>query len=506
MINQREIQLEQLNNLTIYKLRIILTELNGVPSFKTADEIRKEILLFYKAKKSNLQENTSLEIADDNGNIVELEMSGKGDIIFDIEIPEEPKSDVKCVRGMGSLFSNLFNYSNCDVGGLYDPTVYEFRDSGSEARFEETRLMAGVLDCRDNYGFLKPIFYGDRKGDTYVEKGIIAHYNLKKGDYIVGYAHNKQENVAYSLCDVMQINGVPIETFVRSRDFDERRVVYPKKSLISPFEKDKTVRAIDMISPIGKGQRGLIVAPPKAGKTTLLKKLAKSIIESNEEVMIMLLLIDERPEEVSDFEQSIPGAEIIASTFDEGPERHVKIAELAVSRAKRLVEMGRDVVILLDSITKLARAYNVILPSNGKVLSGGIDPQSLTYAKKIFGAARNFSEFGSLTIIATALVETGSKLDEVVFEEFKGTGNMEIVLSKELAERRIFPAIDMYKSGTRKDDLIVSEDKLDAMMKVRSRLAVKGNSNEIFLEMIKQSKDNEDFIKKVDYWLKAIFD
>ena len=269
----------------------------------------------------------------------------------------------------------------------------------------------------------------------------------------------------------------------------------------SDAEDDLAIRSMDLFCPIGKGQRGLIVAPPKAGKTTLLKKIANSIGENYPKAHLITLLIDERPEEVTDIKESVKG-EVVFSTFDETADHHIKVSELVMWRAKRLVEMGNDVVILLDSLTKLARAYNSSVPSSGKTLSGGIDPIALQPPKKFFGAARNIDKGGSLTIIATVLVETGSRMDDVIYEEFKGTGNMELQLSRQLSERRIFPAIDFYKSGTRKDELLLSKAELDCAYSLRRLLAEDRNASENILDMMAKCENNADFVKKVPEWIK----
>ena len=307
-----------------------------------------------------------------------------------------------------------------------------------------------------------------------------------------------------SLIFVGEVNGEAPEVAYRRTKFDDLIPIYPTERMhLETKPNEYAMRIIDLMSPIGKGQRGMIVAPPKVGKTTLIKKVANSITQNNPEVELIVLLIDERPEEVTDMRRSISG-DVIASTFDEMPEHHVKVAEMVLERSKRLVEQGKDVVILLDSITRLARAYNLVIPSSGRTLSGGFDPGALHKPKKFFGAARNIEFGGSLTILASALVETGSRMDDVIFEEFKGTGNMEVHLDRKLSEKRIFPAIDINKSGTRRDDLLLSakeKETVDALRKALNSLPVADVTEQLISQMV-QTKNNEEFLEKMDQFLK----
>ena len=307
-----------------------------------------------------------------------------------------------------------------------------------------------------------------------------------------------------SLIFVGEVNGEAPEVAYRRTKFDDLIPIYPTERMhLETKSNEYAMRIIDLMSPIGKGQRGMIVAPPKVGKTTLIKKVANSITQNNPEVELIVLLIDERPEEVTDMRRSING-DVIASTFDEMPEHHVKVAEMVLERSKRLVEQGKDVVILLDSITRLARAYNLVIPSSGRTLSGGFDPGALHKPKKFFGAARNIEFGGSLTILASALVETGSRMDDVIFEEFKGTGNMEVHLDRKLSEKRIFPAIDINKSGTRRDDLLLSakeKETVDALRKALNSLPVADVTEQLISQMV-QTKNNEEFLEKMDQFLK----
>lgn len=347
-----------------------------------------------------------------------------------------------------------------------------------------TYEVTGILElCEDGYGFLRGENYLSTDEDTYVSPIQIRRFRLKTGDMVHGICrnHNDKER-SDALIYVKDINGETLDKAIRRKPFDTLTPVYPNQRLrLETTAENHSMRLIDIIAPLGKGQRGMIVAPPKAGKTTLLKSIANSISTNNPDVNLIVLLIDERPEEVTDMKRSIKG-EVIYSTFDELPEHHIKVAEMVLERAQRLVEHGQDVVILLDSITRLARAYNLTVPSTGKTLSGGIDPAALHKPKKFFGAARNIENGGSLTILATALIETGSRMDDVIFEEFKGTGNMEVHLDRRLSERRIFPAIDIYKSGTRKDELILSPAEKDFSWALRRNLA--GNNGPDVTESI----------------------
>lgn len=365
----------------------------------------------------------------------------------------------------------------------------------------------GVFEgCPDGYGFLRVADYDNSPRDVFVSPVLVKRYSLFDGDYIVGTSKKTDINKAAALIEITSVNGDEPILYRRRVEFDSLVPHYPTERYTlerKDAENDYSIRCIDLFSPIGKGQRGLIVAPPKAGKTTLLKKIANSISVNYPETHLITLLIDERPEEVTDIRESV-GGEVVASTFDESVEHHIKIAELVLNRAKRLVEGGKDVFVLLDSITKLARAYNATAPSSGKTLSGGIDVSALQSPKKFFGSARNIVNGGSLTIVATALVETGSKMDEVIYEEFKGTGNMEIHLSRELSERRIFPAIDLYKSGTRKDELLLSSETLTCVNSIRRYLQNDRNASENMLDMMAKMPNNSQFVERVPELIKLV--
>ena len=362
-----------------------------------------------------------------------------------------------------------------------------------------TREISGILDILpDGYGFLRSDGYNSGDDDIYVPPVQVKRFKLKTGDYIVGLTREKKEKEKFSpLIYVNAVNYEGPENLRNRRSFEDFTPIYPKERLrLENDTRDLSMRIIDLVSPLGKGQRGMIVAPPKTGKTTLLKSIANAITSNNPEVFLIVLLIDERPEEVTDMQRSVKG-EVVASTFDEMPQNHTRIAEIVLERAKRLVEHGRDVVILMDSLTRLSRAYNITSPYSGKTLSGGLDPLALNSPKRFFGAARNIEEGGSLTILATALIDTGSRMDDVIFEEFKGTGNMEIHLDRELSELRIFPAIDIYKSGTRKEELFLDKTEGEAMIKIRRALSSSSSqktANSI-LDMLKNTKNNKEFIK-----------
>ena len=361
----------------------------------------------------------------------------------------------------------------------------------------------GILEVLpDGYGFIRSDNYLPGENDVYVSPSQIRRFNLKTGDILKGNTRVKSQNEKFSaLLYVTSINGMkPNE--MRRYNFEDMTPIFPNERLhLERPGGSVAMRVVDLVSPIGKGQRGMIVSPPKAGKTTLLKDVAKSILKNNPEMQLIILWIDERPEEVTDIKEAIKGSnvEIIYSTFDELPEHHKRVSEMTIERAKRLVEHKKDVTIFIDSITRLARAYNLTVPPSGRTLSGGLDPAALHMPKRFFGAARNMREGGSLTILATALVDTGSKMDDVVYEEFKGTGNMELVLNRKLQEKRIFPAIDIAKSGTRREDLLLSKEELEAVDIMRKALnGMKSDEAlENILNMFAHTKDNKEFVQTV---------
>lgn len=374
----------------------------------------------------------------------------------------------------------------------------EQAEKTEQSSFDDRKSeITGVLEVLpDGFGFLRSENYLSGTSDIYVSPVQIRRFNLKTGDLICGISRLPNEGERFgAIIYVKTVNGDLPEKSIKRKSFDSLIPVYPSERLtLETNPNDYAVRLIDLISPIGKGQRGIIVAAPKTGKTTLLKNIANSITANHSDVKLIVLLIDERPEEVTDMKRSIKG-DVIYSTFDELPEHHIKVAEMTLERAERLVEHGKDVVILLDSLTRLSRAYNLTIPSTGRTLSGGLDPGALHKPKKFFGAARNIENGGSLTILATALVETGSRMDDVIFEEFKGTGNMEVHLDRRMSERRIFPAIDIYKSGTRKEELLLSKKEREAVWAIRrSLLKDQTEATEKLLSILIKTKTNDEFI------------
>lgn len=380
------------------------------------------------------------------------------------------------------------------------------QDENYKVTNESDQIAEGILEVMpDGYGFLRGDNYLSTPKDVYISPVQIRRFKLDTGDRIKGIMRSPKEGERFpALIYVGEVNGEHPENAMKRTSFDDLIPIYPNKRLkLETTSNEYTMRIMDLLSPIGKGQRGMIVAPPKAGKTTILKKIANSITANNPDIELIVLLIDERPEEVTDMKRSIKG-DVVYSTFDEMPEHHIKVAEMVLERAKRLTEQKKDVVILLDSITRLARAYNLTIPSSGRTLSGGFDPAALHKPKRFFGAARNTENAGSLTILATALVETGSRMDEVIFEEFKGTGNMEVHLDRSLSERRIFPAIDVNKSGTRRDDLLLTQDELLATMSLRKSMS-KMSTMEITEKIMKltiDTKNNSEFIQKINSIIK----
>lgn len=359
-------------------------------------------------------------------------------------------------------------------------------------------FVQGLLDIVGDYGFLRPTDFQRSREDVYVSASQIRRFDLRAGDQVSGQARPPKDGERYfALLRVEAVNGLSPEKSAERPDFDGLTPIFPKSRFhLETTREELATRLVDIIAPIGRGQRGLVVAPPKAGKTVLLKKLANAISQNDPNAHLMVLLIDERPEEVTDMQRSVRG-EVASSTFDEPPEDHIRVAEMVLERAKRIVEMGRDVVILLDSITRLARAYNLTIPASGRTLSGGMDPAALHKPKRFFGAARKVEEGGSLTILATALVDTGSRMDDVIYEEFKGTGNMELHLDRKLAERRTFPAVDIKRSGTRREDLLLSPEELDVVWLVRKAIHNMGNqeATELLLQNLKRTRSNGEFFK-----------
>ena len=415
------------------------------------------------------------QLAKEKGvkNVSKLKKEDLIDILSDLN-PKEEKEN-----------SKVNNLSN-------DSSAYKITNADDE-------IVEGILEVLpDGYGFLRGENYLSSPKDVYISPVQIRRFRLDKGDKIKGIARQPKEGEKFpALIYVGEVNGQAPEMAYKRKKFDDLIPIYPNERLkLETNPTDFAMRLIDLVCPVGKGQRGMIVAPPKVGKTTLLKKIANSISANNPEVELIVLLIDERPEEVTEMKRLVKG-EVVASTFDEPPTRHVQVAEMVIDKAKRLVEHKHDVVILLDSITRLARAYNIVIPSSGRVLTGGVDANALQGPKRIFGAARNVEEGGSLTIIGTALIDTGSKMDEVIYEEFKGTGNMELQLSRKIAEKRVFPAIDITKSGTRHEEFLTTPEELQKMWILRKFIHPMGEieAMEFLIDKLSMSKTNEEFFQ-----------
>lgn len=384
--------------------------------------------------------------------------------------------------------------------GLPEKIVEEIESSGAESE-----KVSGILETHtDGYGFLRTQNYLTSDEDVYISPSQIRRFHMKTGDKISGITRPPKQGEKFkALLYVKEINNENPESARDRKDFDTLIPIYPDNRIkLETSNKDIAMRIIDLIAPIGRGQRGMIVAPPKAGKTTILKNIANSITGNYPEIEIIMLLIDERPEEVTDMKRSVKG-DVVYSTFDELPKNHIKVAEMVLDRAKRLVEHGKDVVILLDSITRLARAYNLTITPTGRTLSGGLDPGALYGPKRFFGAARNIEDGGSLTILASALIETGSRMDDLIFEEFKGTGNMEIHLDRKLSEKRVFPAIDINKSGTRREELLLTAEELQTIWQLRKALSslTVADVTERMIDGLLRSKTNDEFIKQTAQFL-----
>ncbi|WP_455543641.1 transcription termination factor Rho [Intestinibacter sp.] len=549
-MNTENINLNDLNNQTLAQLREIAKELNikSVTKYKKAELIDK---IKENVNKSNGRDSDELKEDDKKVQSIEdtdkkysMKKEVKSTQIDDYNIgniqnvkqitykSENNKNNKYENRNYNknntqSNTNNQRNYNKfqkCDnkqqnndskpsnndikiqksnnIKGNYTPKVVEESKIINEFNTSKEDEVVGVLEILpDGFGFLRGSNYLSTENDVYVSPSQIRRFNMKTGDKVRGITrHPKTGEKFRALLFVQKINDEDPETAIQRKAFETLTPIYPQERLTLEKQSNEiSTRLIDLISPIGKGQRGLIVAPPKAGKTILLKSVANSIVKNYPDVELIVLLIDERPEEVTDMKESI-NADVIYSTFDQVSSHHVKVAEMVLNRAQRLVEHGKDVVILLDSITRLARAYNLTISPTGRTLSGGLDPGALHGPKKFFGAARNIRQGGSLTILATALVETGSRMDDVIFEEFKGTGNMELNLDRKLAEKRIFPAVDIYKSGTRREDLLLTDKEKTALWKLRKEMS---NSSILevtdnILEALKRTKSNEEFINNIN--------
>ena len=415
---------------------------------------------------------------------------------------EESAREESCAREENRVREPRTSYDTSERKNYQERTEYTCKNPAETAQLDSGEKANGILEVLpDGYGFIRCANYLPGENDIYVSPSQIRRFNLKTGDIVQGSIRIKTQGEKFSaLLYVNSINGFPPSEGQRRYNFEDMTPIFPNERLRMERPGDTVaMRIMDLLSPIGKGQRGMIVSPPKAGKTTLLKDVAKSILKNNPSMHLIILLIDERPEEVTDIKEEIKGdnVEVIYSTFDELPEHHRRVSEMVVERARRLVEHKQEVTILLDSITRLARAYNLCVTPSGRTLSGGLDPAALHMPKRFFGAARNMREGGSLTILATALVDTGSKMDDVIYEEFKGTGNMELVLDRKLQEKRVFPAIDIQKSGTRREDLLLTKDEQEAVYNMRRALnSLKAeDAVEQILNMFSRTKNNAEFIQ-----------
>ena len=517
------ITVEELNSKTLAQLKDIAKELNikSVSKYKKGEliEIINENTRKSSAESVKKDENNSNEKHNDINNKSQENIqtyNNKQEITYvkpynkyennnrntdskSQRIDNRPQNNDYSNKSQG--IDNRQPRNNNNNKSYYTPKIVEESKIIDEFNTSKDDEVMGVLEILpDGFGFLRGSNYLSTEGDVYVSPSQIRRFNMKTGDKVKGITrHPKTGEKFRALLYVQKINDERPETAIQRKAFETLTPIYPEEKLtLEKSQGEIATRLIDLISPIGKGQRGLIVAPPKAGKTMLLKNVANSIAKNHPNVELIVLLIDERPEEVTDMKESING-DVIYSTFDQVSSHHVKVAEMVLNRAQRLVEHGKDVVILLDSITRLARAYNLTISPTGRTLSGGLDPGALHGPKKFFGAARNIRQGGSLTILATALVETGSRMDDVIFEEFKGTGNMELHLDRKLAEKRIFPAVDIYKSGTRREDLLLSEEEKTALWRLRREMS--NNSvmevTDKVIELLKRTKNNEELIQMV---------
>ncbi|WP_461207579.1 transcription termination factor Rho [Clostridium sp. DL1XJH146] len=467
----------------VSELREIAKELK----LKNISKLKKEELI------SLIKENEGFAIKED-GVILREKISPKkplGD-----EVDKENKESIRNNTTNNSSYSNGSNRNTNDI----TDNSSDAKTTGLKTMIDQSNSAKGVLEINESnsFGFLRGSNYLTTPDDIYVSPSQIRRFNLKTGDEVQGKVRIPKEGEKFkALLYVEKVNGENPDKASKRGKFEKLIPIYPNQRLkLETTNQNLSTRLMDLLCPIGKGQRGMIVAPPKAGKTTLLKQIANSLTRNNPEIKLIVLLIDERPEEVTDMQRSIDG-EVIYSTFDEEPQHHSKVAHMVLERSKRMVEQGQDVVVLLDSLTRLSRAYNLTITPTGRTLSGGLDPGALIMPKKFFGAARNIENGGSLTILATALVDTGSRMDDMIFEEFKGTGNMEVHLDRKLGERRIFPAIDIYKSGTRKEDLLLDEDELEASISIRKSMYGDGNLAlilERLISVLSKTKNNREFL------------
>ncbi|QIB68187.1 transcription termination factor Rho [Aminipila butyrica] len=459
---------------------------------------------YEKMKKAQL-----LEVLLTNGTEMQEPPEGivpDSDLVREAETEEAQREMAEC-QALAQAENELRQGEELSEAGGSSTGTRDYRGAreSRENRYnkEDRPEVEGILELAEGgFGFLRFSNFLTSDQDIYVSPSQIRRFNLKTGDKIKGISRRPNEGERFgALLYVLTVNGDEPGVAMKRPDFDDLTPIFPKErlSLETGARNDTAMRLIDLVAPIGKGQRGIIVAPPKAGKTILLKKIAHTIEMKYPDVEMIVLLVDERPEEVTDMKRSLVSGEVIYSTFDEMPQHHVKVAEMVLARAQRLAEHGKDVVILLDSITRLARAYNLVVPASGRTLSGGLDPGALHKPKKFFGAARKLEEGGSITILATALVETGSRMDDVIFEEFKGTGNMELHLDRKLSEKRIFPAINLNKSGTRREDLLMSNEEIEAVWMMRRAMANMGTQEvtETIIDNLAHTRNNADFIQVI---------
>ena len=491
-------QITELSKLKLDELRVLAKEhqVKSYMKYRKAEliSILDEVMKSKDLSVDEVKESLALEEIQAKGSDVR-EKEEKPENVKD-ETSHEKRQEADDQRNIREASSKVEETSREREAGASG------RSDGRRVKYSNEFDCKGVFEILDmnNFGFLRGENYLTSPEDIYVSPPQIRRFDLRTGDEVIGYARYPREGEKFAgLNYIEKINGENPEKSVGRPYFDRLTPIYPDERIRMevPSENDLSTRIIDLMAPMGKGQRGLIVAPPKAGKTTILKKIAQNIAKNSPDIKIIVLLIDERPEEVTDMQRSIDG-EVIYSTFDEEPDHHTKVARMVLERAKRMVEQKQDVLILMDSITRLARAYNLTVNPSGRTLSGGLDPAALIMPKKFFGAARNIEEGGSLTILATALVETGSRMDDMIFEEFKGTGNMEIHLDRRLQERRIFPAIDIYKSGTRKEKALLSEDEYEMTMNIRRQMNSGGSADRVtedLIKMMSQSENNEEFIE-----------
>ncbi len=512
-----KITLEELSKKTLTELRQIAKELD----IKSVTKYKKNELaeLVHKEMNANNQNNSeSLDTKVQNQGRKNIDNNSDRNRHLDRSNDTENTKSIatsdntsyprvqnrdnqNITRNFNNKTASMENRNQRNNKSNYIPKVVEESKIVNEFNTSKDDEVMGVLEILpDGFGFLRGSNYQSTDEDVYVSPSQIRRFNLQTGDKVRGITrHPKTGEKFRALLFVQKVNDENPETCINRKSFADLTPIYPEDKLtLEKSQNEISTRLIDLVSPIGKGQRGLIVAPPKAGKTILLKSVANSIAKNHPNVELIVLLIDERPEEVTDMRESING-DVIYSTFDQVSSHHVKVAEMVLNRAQRLVEHGKDVVILLDSITRLARAYNLTISPTGRTLSGGLDPGALHGPKKFFGAARNIRQGGSLTILATALVETGSRMDDVIFEEFKGTGNMELHLDRKLAEKRIFPAVDIYKSGTRREDLLLTDEEKTALWKLRKEMSNSSilDVTENLIHSLKKSKNNEEFIRKI---------